>query len=375
MERIKAPLRVDWQNKVKKYGLTFFQGYWQEGTCYRFSEAEINEIEEATAELHRMCLAAVDHIIKNNRFAELGIPAAMIPVIKWSWENEKDLSVYGRFDLLYDGKKPPKMLEYNADTALTLLEASIIQWYWLQDVFPQFDQFNVIDEELIAFWSRSKHKLSGPLYFGYIDKPEWESEMNVAYLSDTAERAGIAIRGITMQEIGYDNEVREFVDMQDRTIKSIFKMYPWDWVAYDEFADKVIESYKKTNWLEPIWKIIPSNKGILAILWELFPEHKNLLPAYLNDSRGMAEFVKKPVFSNKGDNVTVNCKEGVFETPGVYGSEGSVFQQYQPMPDFQGFKPIIGSWIIGGKPAGLGIRETNGKITDDSSGFVPHYFE
>ena len=49
----------------------------------------------------------------------------------------------------YDGKAPPRLLEYNADTPTALLEASVAQWFWLQDCFPTADQFNSIHERLI----------------------------------------------------------------------------------------------------------------------------------------------------------------------------------------------------------------------------------
>jgi glutathionylspermidine synthase len=33
---------------------------------------------------------------------------------------------------------------------------------------------------------------------------------------------------------------------------------------------------------------------------------------------------------------------------------------------------VLGAWIVGDDAAGMGIRETPGLITDDSSTFVPH---
>ena len=34
--------------------------------------------------------------------------------------------------------------------------------------------------------------------------------------------------------------------------------------------------------------------------------------------------------------------------------------------------PVIGSWIVGGEPAGIGIRENRSEVTDNLSEFVPH---
>jgi len=57
---------------------------------------------------------------------------------------------------------------------------------------------------------------------------------------------------------------------------------------------------------------------------------------------------------------------------GDYGAEGFIFQELCKLPSFNGNHPVIGSWIIGQQPAGIGIRESNGLITDNLSRFVPH---
>ena len=44
-----------------------------------------------------------------------------------------------------------------------------------------------------------------------------------------------------------------------------------------------------TRWIEPPWKAILSNKGILPLLWEMFPGHPNLLPAFFEDDPRAAE--------------------------------------------------------------------------------------
>jgi glutathionylspermidine synthase len=60
---------------------------------------------------------------------------------------------------------------------------------------------------------------------------------------------------------------------------------------------------------------------------------------------------------------------------GTYGEEGYVYQALAPLPSFAGAHPVIGSWVIAGEPAGIGIRESEGLITTDRSRFIPHFFE
>jgi len=127
--------------------------------------------------------------------------------------------------------------------------------------------------------------------------------------------------------------------------------------------------------VEPAWKAILSNKMMLVILHELFPNSPYILPARFNQQL-TGSYVRKPVFSREGANVTI-VKNGVVvdETGGEYGEEGFIYQQYNELPDFSGNVPIIGSWLIGGVPAGMGIREGSKLITNNTSRFVPHYFK
>src|ERR1039457_7488970 len=152
MRRIATAPRADWQKKVEEAGLTWHSGeriYWNESAFYEFTAKEVDALEAATNELEAMTLAAAQHIIDNKLYSQLSIPEEAVPLIEASWEAEPP-SLYGRFDLAYDGANPPKLLEYNADTPTSLVEAAVAQWYWLQDTFPRRDQFNSIHERLVA---------------------------------------------------------------------------------------------------------------------------------------------------------------------------------------------------------------------------------
>ena len=125
---------------------------------------------------------------------------------------------------------------------------------------------------------------------------------------------------------------------------------------------------------EPPWKLLLSCKGLLPVLWELYPGHPNLLPCYFEAGRLSERFVKKPLFSREGANVEIHGPRGVYRRPGSYGAEGYVYQGYAPLPAFDGNYPVIGSWVIGNEPGGMGIREDVNPVTTNLSRFVPHYF-
>ena len=380
MKRITIPPRSDWQKKAEAIGLIYHhtegRPYWNESAYYSFTTAEIDRIELATNELHALCLKAAQHIIDNNRFEELSIADAAIPVIKQAWEDEPP-AIYGRFDLAYDGDQL-KLLEYNADTPTALLEAAVAQWYWLQELFPKLDQFNSIHEKLLAKWQELKPYIAKTVHFAYLEPPDVENSedlMTVSYLMDVASQAGFDTVLLRMDDIGWDAAQNCFVDIDGRPMRSIFKLYPWEWLLRDRFASDLLANYTFTQWIEPIWKMLLSNKGILPILWELFPGHPNLLECYFRAPKGLSDYVKKPLLSREGANLTIQRGSSVQETAGPYGAEGFVYQAAAHIPDCNGAYPVLGSWLIDGVAAGLGIRESATPVTDNLSCFVPHLFE
>lgn len=371
MERINSPVRPDHGRKLEAIGLSFWQwdSYWKEDACYRFTLAQIDELEAATSELHNLCMRAARHAIEHDRLGELQIPADFHAAIKSSFE-AGDFSLYGRFDLAYDGVHPPKMLEYNADTPTSILESAVAQWYWLKDVFHEDDQFNSLHERLVARW----YELDEPLiHFASIADNE-EDWVAVTYLMETAIQAGKEVVHLNVEQIGWDSVQRAFVDMQGKRIACLFKLYPWEWLMREPFAKHIAAS--GTRFIEPIWKSVLSCKGILPLLWELFPGHPNLLEAHFNEPRGLAAYARKPLFSREGANIELH-RDGKMvhhNNGGPYGAEGHVFQALAPLPCFNGVYPVIGSWVVGGEPAGICIREDVSPITTNMSNFVPHFF-
>ncbi len=375
MERVSCIVRNDWKKKVEEIGFGFHTidgTYWDESAYYQFSMNEVEELESATSELFDRCLDAVQHVIDHRLYSQFKIDPKFIPLIEDSWNNDAP-SIYGRFDFVYDGKNPPKMLEFNADTPTSLFEAGVVQWYWLEDVMPSADQFNSIHEKLIAYWKYLIPYLNyGTLHFCCL-KDNLEDLTTVEYLRDCAIQAGLETEFIYLEDVGWNDDTHRFVDMEDGNITNIFKLYPWEWLIDEDFSNNLLINPEQTCWMEPAWKMLLSNKAILPILWELFPDHPNLLEAYF-EPKFSRDFVRKPLFSREGENVSIYQNGNILsQTGGVYGAEGYIYQKYCELPNFPvNNYPVIGSWVIGCEPAGIGIRETNTLITDNLSRFVPH---
>lgn len=384
MRRVQLKPRPDWQQTVESQGLLFHThddgtSYWKEGSAYQFSMAEIEALERDTNGLQALCIEAVQHVLDTKRYRDFAIPDFMVPAIEESWERD-EVAIYGRFDLAYDGRGPAKLLEYNADTPTALVEAAIAQWYWLQDQLPGRDQFNSLHERLVEAWKRAKGFLPmGPVAFLHQDLVE--DIQTVAYLRDTADKAGLATKQMYIEDLGWDASKGLFVDLDERPVTAAFKLYPWEFMVRDAFGSNLAARPRPCTFLEPAWKMLLSNKAILAVLWELNPGHPNLLPAYLDGPRDLAGggFVKKPILGREGANVEIMQPSGLALAGAprseFYGAEGHVFQALAAVPSFDGFHPILGSWIVDGEAAGMGIRESEGPVTDNTSGFVPHFIE
>jgi glutathionylspermidine synthase len=376
MRRIASTPRPGWQRRIEEAGLvwsTSEQPCWNESAFYQFTAKEVASLEAATNELEAMMVRSVEHIIENKLYARMSVPPIAVPLIEASWHAEPP-SLYGRFDLAYDGRHPPKLLEYNADTPTCLLEAAVVQWYWLQDTFPRRDQFNSLHERLIALWK----DLAPSLPDGRIDlcsMDDLEDGITVTYLQDTAQQAGLSASCFAIDEIGWDGST--FVGPDERPLGAVFKLYPWEWMIHEEFGQFV--AVASTLWIEPPWKMLLSNKGILPVLWELYPGHPNLLEARFDGPGALTSWVRKPLLGREGANISMHRPGSDLQTDGEYGSEGFVYQNLAQIENFDGKYPVVGSWLIGHElgnvAAGIGIRESDTPITTNFSPFVPHLFD
>lgn len=383
--------RADWQAQMESIGFGFhsIDGlYWQEAYAYRFSANQIDLIDDVTMELHHMAMDVVDELIRRGNVSSLGIDPRWQAQIESSWRRAEP-PLLGRMDLVYDGTSPPKLLEYNADTATSLIESSLAQWNWLCHTHPEADQFNSLHEKLIEQWQHiraywrlhdTRTPTQYPLHFIGAYTQE-EDAVHLDYLLDTAIQAGFACDWLNIEDVGWDGAY--FVDHHGHAIRRAFKLYPWEWMLRSDFCEHVFTP--NTQWVEPAWKMLLSNKGFLAHLWQAYPKHPNLLPAAFTQ-QALADitaqhrlpntgYVRKPLCSREGSGVQLHYPNGdIIQESMNEPPEGWVYQTLHPLPKFGSSWTVLGSWMVGHRSAGLGIREDCSPITKDTSHFVPHYF-
>jgi len=385
MRRVRCAERPDWRDKARTAGFGFHTiddaPYWDESAYYTFSLAEIeDDIEAPTAELHQMALDLVDRVVRSEElFERLAIPPAFRDWIADSWYRRAPY-LYGRLDFAYAGagSGPAKLYELNYDTPTSLYEAAFFQWLWLEDqlaagvLAPGSDQFNSLQETLVEAFGAIAKRLPRPFLLSAV-RDSAEDQGTVEYLRDCAVQAGIDCGLIAIEDIGLSADGR-FTDLDDRVIGTLFKLYPLEDLFTEDFGSALPGS--GLTLLEPPWKAILSNKGALALLWESHAGHPNLLPARFDDGAALpAGWVRKPLFSREGANVAMHLADGrQLETAGPYDGP-AILQACHPLPVFDGRYPLVGSWVVGDRACGIGLREDATLVTRDSACFVPHVIE
>ncbi|WP_417269705.1 glutathionylspermidine synthase family protein [Celeribacter sp.] len=405
MHKITLPERPNWREHAQEVGFSFAdmhgEPYWDETSAYALSLEQIEtDIEDPATALHAMCREAVDHILNSEELLDrLAIPEAHRDLVAESWRRD-DPELYGRFDFAYDGNGPAKLLEYNADTPTSLYESASFQWQWFEDqlaagVLPEgSDQFNGIHEALVARFGTMFAPETQLHFTAMSDIPE--DYATVEAMGWAAREAGLGAHYCDLEKIAISDE-GQFLDDEDRVIGTLFKLYPWEDLLRDDYADHIATS--QCLFLEPAWKALLSNKGLLPVLWQMFEGHPNLLPAFFEadvaaaiTGHGAAAdhvaeafvraadalhagHVSKPILSREGASVSILKAGKIIEQAQNtdYSEHPRVLQAYAPLPQFDGFRPVIGAWIVGESCAGIGIREDQSRITQDLSRFKPHY--
>ncbi|HRO16324.1 MAG TPA: glutathionylspermidine synthase family protein [Paracoccus sp. (in: a-proteobacteria)] len=404
MQKVDLSERPGWRERATELGFTFAdmggEPYWDETSAYRLTLRQIeDDIEAPATELHQMCREAVAHAVDSEEWMErLDIPRAHRDFVAQSWR-QGEPELYGRFDLAYDGSGPAKLLEYNADTPTSLYESASFQWLWFEEsrdagvLSPDTDQFNRIHEALAERWAEICAPGEDVHFAADADNPE--DYATVEALAWAAREGGIGAHFTALSAIGITDQ-GQLADDQDRVIGTLFKLYPWEDMLRDDFAPHLQSS--QTRFIEPPWKAVLSNKGLLALLWQMFPGHPNLLPAFFaadveaarrGDSPPFADaiaaaepelargHVTKPIFSREGAGVVITegGREAERAPDDSYSHHPQVVQGLARLPGFGGFHPVLGAWIIGQDCAGLGIREDRARITHNLSRFKPHFIE
>lgn len=370
--------RENWQEKMVELGFAFHSGdggYWLEEEAIEFTEKEYKNIEQATNEVHAMCLELVGDIVKKGDYQHYNLLNIHKEEIERSWK-EKDFYLYGRYDLSLTPEGVPKFLEYNADTPTTLLECGLAQLKWQEEMQHGGKFINNIHAALRQRWLLWKDKYGSELLHFTTFQNYEEDWCNLLYVADAAKDVGLNIKLTDIETIQFDNNLQCYLDQDEVPIKHMFKIYPWEWIWENEFS---LLMHKSIKLVEPAWKYLLSNKTMWPLIWEKFPNHPNLLASYFNDSeieKVTSKYVSKPTLSREGHNVTF-FKDSEVEifTGGIYLDSPIIFQERCDAVKLNGSYYNFGSWLIGDVFSGVGVRKENDLIVRNISLYSPSYFK
>ncbi|MEK6659601.1 MAG: glutathionylspermidine synthase family protein [Campylobacterota bacterium] len=355
-------------------------------TLVQITQDEAEAYYEAVNEIYDMYAEAAGYVIENDLFFELGIPFNLVDAIKKSWENDVHWHIYGRFDLAGGvDSKPIKLLEFNADTPTALFETALLQWALLKengmDENRQFN--NVYDairenfKRLITLFEDTEffdERYDGwKILFSSIQGND-EEEATTRLLRQIATDAGFNTGFEYLQNVKFDEN--GIYDKSENQYEYWFKLYPWEDIAVDEpelaTTLTTIMQNQAVIILNPAYTLLFQSKGMLKILYDLFPDSPYLLKTSFEPLKGM-KYVEKCAFGREGANIKIVGADGAVlnEQGGEYGNHKKVYQEYTELPkDESGVKYQAGVFFAY-EACGLGFRK-GGEIMNNMSKFVGH---
>nr|WP_246523296.1 glutathionylspermidine synthase family protein [Neoroseomonas eburnea] len=367
--------------RAEALGFTFHspdeREYWARDACYVLTPEAIEALQAAARELLPMIEAAVESVVRRGDYRAFGFTPRLVALVEASYRAAEP-SLYGRFDFRLSPDGGVKLFEFNAETPAALLEAAVVQLAWFEETpagpatRPGDDQWNAIDDALVARWPAMG--LPRRIHFA-AERDRGDEIAQVAYLMATAGAAGHETAFLPVDDISWQQETG-FVEPSGRPIEACFKLYPWDWLDAEEGGRLL--PLGRTRWIEPARRMLHANKAILAELWSMFPGHPLLLPASLDRAAIDGPAIGKPALGLEGHGMRV---EGVAEDASTDIAEGlppspTIWQQWAPLPGHatpSGVAyPVMGVWVVGDDPCGLGIREGDELVTTLEDRFVPH---
>jgi glutathionylspermidine synthase len=336
-----------------------------------FDKTEIDALYDASAELERLCLELVERVVVDEDFARFELSDLAARLVSQSWR-QGQRNLIGRFDLAYVPGSPPKLIEYNAETPVQLVEAATYQAAWQGQNFPNDLQWNEIEGRLVAAWG-AMGLARLPVHFAGAAGDE-DAALTLELLAKCAAAAGFETKRLELEAIGWDGE--KFLDGDERAIRTLFKLYPWAWMLDDQFGAHMAETEIVT--IEPAWKMLLADKRMLAALWEMFPNHPNLLPASLEPSDIGGPAVAKPALGRNGEGVKLFAdglaakQTGGDRNPADQRDGPVILQQMAPLAMLGPTRLLMSTWMVASQPAGLGVRGAASDLVGSNARFIPH---
>lgn len=384
MRRTTIIPRADWRPGLRKYSFGSAAAPAGDGWCeeirYDFSAQQIDLIESVADEVHVMVRGAVGHAMQERLLPLLGVQGEMARLTETTWQdywrggavNDRAGGLVGRLTFAYDGRDSLKLLACNYDSADGLFIAAIIQRNWLELQGPRFDQFNGLHVALVERWEEMND--GRHLHLTCLT-PDPAREGELAYLAATAAEAGVGTTLLPLQDIRWDGS--RFRDRDRAVITRLAKLYPWEAMAEDAYARNL--RMGAMGVVEPAWRWLMSNHGLLSVLWRQYPRHPNLCRAATDSgSLGGCDVVLSRSFLGLDHARTRIMVHGQVvsdsDPAAAVTAGGTVWMEMPPLFEHDKGYAVIDAWIVGEKCMGMTVRESPDPLVGPEARIVPHIF-
>jgi len=354
------------------------------------SESAIREIKHATNELHAMFMQATHQVLQDDSLlAKFNFPSSIWPRLRHSWNNRRNQMITGRMDFSVS-EHGVKLYEYNADSASCYMECGKVQGKWA-DHFGCGKGRNPgahLHEYLVHAWKKSG--VTGLLHI--MQDNDLEESYHALYMQKAIQEAGIRCKVLKgLSGVHWDNESC-VVDSDGERITQVWKTWAWE-TALDQLRDQCDEVLelghqpmsegikaprlvdvllrKDVRVFEPLWTLIASNKAILPILWEMYPNHPYLLNTQFNltDDLKNKAYVIKPIVGRCGANIAIVDRHHSItsETAGQFEAQDQVYQAFFELPKIDNYNVQVSAFSVDGRFSGAGVRVDESLILTSGS--------
>jgi len=378
-------------------GYTLTRKAEDQQSYFRMSESAIKEVRHASNEMHAIFMQATDHVLENDALLErFGFPRVLWPRLRQSWDDRRNHMITGRLDFSVS-ERGLKVYEYNADSASCYMECGSVQRRWAEingckDGWCPGDHLH---EMLVHAWKKSA--IDDVLHV-MMDSNDLEETYHALYIKSAIEEAGIpckVVKGLSDLAWGDDGSV---VDKDGKRIRWVWKTWAWE-TALDQLRAECDEDEqpelpdqrtgkrhatprlvdvllrKDVKVFEPLWTLVPSNKAILPVLWELFPDHPCLLDAQFNLTEDLRRngYVAKPIVGRCGSNISIvgSGEEVIEATEGQFENREQMYQEFFGLPVIDGKYLQVSTFVVDGRYAGACVRVDASPIITGGSDILP----
>ncbi|MEM9849501.1 MAG: glutathionylspermidine synthase family protein [Bacteroidota bacterium] len=354
------------------------------------NSSEVDQYIDRSNALYRMMMTTAQFVADQNLWELAGIPKNAVDLVRYSLQYERPLHLLGRFDFAggVDGSSIA-MLEFNADTCSLLPETAHVlvdQTAKLRKK-KKFQIFNNLIFQLTQSFQailRAYPDRIPNLLLSYLGNEE--DYLNLEVIAEAARQAGFQeVNIMLLEKVVFSEEEGIFLQLGPESYTKydfFFKMFPWDFAAYEEpelmdLLSKIVMN-KQAIVLNPAFTMLLQSKGLLKFLYDQFPNEKSVLQTSFDPSVfRYGRYVEKPFYGRTGDNVKIH---GGLSTPlaqngGDYGHFPMVYQAFAKLDQDSEKDYYQPSMFWSGEACALCFRRQEDMIVDDDAEYLAHLIE